>query len=238
MRSRRGKSTVAGLLCILALSGFGLIVVGCITVEVQDTGSAQVVADSPDPHSAPKVVHRAANPPSPEIVTTTSIDMQQRAAAIQERAETRAFFGAPPVIPHEVASFDLAANCLTCHGDGPDAEEDAAKVPHAHLASCTQCHVVQELDLFSGLDGTGNEFKGLAEPIVGQRAFAGAPPTIPHSTLMRSQCLNCHGPTGREGLRTSHPERLSCRQCHPSTAIWNQRQTDDHDIFHPPPSGE
>jgi cytochrome c-type protein NapB len=56
----------------------------------------------------------------------------------------------------------------------------------------------------------------------GVRAYTGAPPEIPHSTWMRETCLACHGGTGAEGLRTRHPQRQSCTQCHAPSAGLNQ----------------
>ncbi len=59
-------------------------------------------------------------------------------------------------------------------------------------------------------------FEGLAQDLTaGDRATAGAPPRIPHRMLMRENCVACHdGPGAREEVRTSHPERWRCRQCH------------------------
>ena len=49
----------------------------------------------------------------------------------------------------------------------------------------------------------------------GLRLHDRAPPTIPHKTFMRENCVACHaGPAAREEIRTSHPERRRCRQCH------------------------
>ena len=216
---------------ILALCGLGMMVIGCIAGGGQDPGSAQVVTQKDDPYSAPELDRPTRAHMRTDAVTLTAVDMQQRASAIEERAQLRAYFGAPPVIPHEIAQFESAADCLNCHGNQPETDEGNPGVPHAHLASCTQCHVIQEAELFSELDTAGNEFRGLAEPTSGRRAWAGAPPTIPHATLMRSACLTCHGPAGHRGIRTSHPERLSCQQCHAPSAGWNQRQTDDVKIF-------
>jgi cytochrome c-type protein NapB len=62
----------------------------------------------------------------------------------------------------------------------------------------------------------------------GGRATLGAPPTIPHRTLMRENCVACHdGPGAREEIRTSHPERLRCRQCHVSVT---GRETFDSEL--------
>jgi hypothetical protein len=43
----------------------------------------------------------------------------------------------------------------------------------------------------------------------------GSPPPIPHALQMRENCRACHaGPGAVSGLRTTHPERVTCRQCH------------------------
>ena len=58
-------------------------------------------------------------------------------------------------------------------------------------------------------------FEGYEVLIAGDRATAGAPPRIPHRLLMRENCVACHdGPAAREEIRTDHPERDRCRQCH------------------------
>lgn len=45
-----------------------------------------------------------------------------------------------------------------------------------------------------------------------------APPTIPHKTFMRENCTACYsGAAAREEIRTPHPERSRCRQCHVPT---------------------
>jgi hypothetical protein len=41
------------------------------------------------------------------------------------------------------------------------------------------------------------------------------PPPIPHALQSRGNCLTCHaGPAAVAEIRTSHPERADCRQCH------------------------
>ncbi|MEE9295188.1 MAG: nitrate reductase cytochrome c-type subunit [Phycisphaerae bacterium] len=158
-----------------------------------------------------------------EKMTAIADESRDKLAALAERAKLRAYFGAPPVIPHEIDQFESAADCLACHGHEPTpSDETVPKIPHAYLASCTQCHVEQEVDLFVELELAGSGFRGLPEPTGGHRAWPGAPPTIPHSTLMRNDCLSCHGTLGRVGIRSSHPERRSCQQCHAPTAQLNQ----------------
>ncbi|MFN7141654.1 MAG: hypothetical protein ACK4UN_20210, partial [Limisphaerales bacterium] len=76
-----------------------------------------------------------------------------------------------------------------------------------------------------------NEFIGFMSPGKGKRAYPGAPPTIPHPTAMRSDCMRCHGPNGVAGLKTSHPYRQSCTQCHAPSAELDQRLFDSL-VFH------
>ena len=59
-----------------------------------------------------------------------------------------------------------------------------------------------------------NTFIGLDLPGKGSRAHALAPPTTPHKTFMRENCLSCHGPTGNWRIKTKHPYRTQCLQCH------------------------
>jgi cytochrome c-type protein NapB len=65
-----------------------------------------------------------------------------------------------------------------------------------------------------------NSFVGLPQDLrSGGRLHPLAPPTIPHKTFMRENCTACHsGAAAREEIRTSHPERTRCRQCHVAVA--------------------
>ncbi len=138
------------------------------------------------------------------------------------RATRRAYDGAPPTIPHE--SFRMT--CTACHdaqGQSVTGVGFAPASPHedtdvvGRTARCNQCHVfVTTDDVF-----VASEFVGLAQDLrAGSRATPGAPPTIPHRIHMRENCVACHdGPGAREEIRTTHPERWRCRQCHvPVTA--------------------
>ena len=133
------------------------------------------------------------------------------------RAAGRAYDGAPPTIPHEAA----IGACLACHdadGTAIDGVGVAPASPHGPTAAdgafgrCRQCHVA----------ATGapllvaSRFTGPAQgPWKGRRATLGAPPTIPHTLQLREECLTCHaGPGARAEIRTTHPERVRCRQCH------------------------
>ncbi len=100
-------------------------------------------------------------------------------------------------------------------------ERRAGAIPHAAYASCTQCHVSANAPFAavpaSTAASVANGWVGLAAPVEGAIAYAGAPPAVPHSTRMRERCESCHGPGGEAALQTPHPERLSCLQCHPAT---------------------
>jgi nitrate reductase (cytochrome), electron transfer subunit len=158
----------------------------------------------------------------------------ERAAAVATRVQRRAFSGAPPVVPHAIDERNAQA-CLACHGAGfKVGQVIAPRMSHHYLPNCTQCHVesVQNAPwAVASTKASESQFVGLKEPGRGDRIGPGAPPTIPHSVWMRSNCASCHGSLGKEGLRTSHPWRVNCTQCHaPSRGFdWTPLET-------PPPS--
>ena len=133
------------------------------------------------------------------------------------RAERRAYDGAPPVMAHE----ELGIDCVECHDrEGMEVTDIGLAPPSPHEATlgmsaisrCRQCHVpVVTEEVF-----VANDFRGLRQDLRrGRRLNERAPPTIPHKTFMRENCLACHsGPAAREEIRTDHPERIRCRQCH------------------------
>ena len=134
------------------------------------------------------------------------------------RAERRAFYGAPPVVPHA----PQGAACTTCHTDIGKKVVNlgfAPANPHGDrgdLQNCRQCHVfIQSDEQFAA-----NDFQGLRKKsLKGERLFASAPPSIPHPVVMRSNCLACHtGQSARPEILCSHPERVNCAQCHIETA--------------------
>ena len=147
----------------------------------------------------------------------------------EQRHTRRAYDGAPPVVPHPIDQH-TAASCLQCHGQATQIGALVApQMSHEPYTSCTQCHVSSEglgsrwntsaYDLHSG-----NRFGGYTAPTQGDRAHEFAPPTIPHTTRMRDHCLSCHGPLGSSPIRTTHPDRQSCTQCHAPNAEMDQRR--------------
>ena len=157
--------------------------------------------------------------PAPAEAITAESELVLRQVALAVRAENRAYNGAPPTIPHPIDSRNVDG-CLACHGEGMVLAGGliATRMPHEHLPGCTQCHVLGAPSSAPAPEARGNMFFGIKAPFEGQRAWQGAPPTIPHSTLMRTDCLSCHGAAGQPGMRTSHPERLACMQCHAPSA--------------------
>lgn len=133
------------------------------------------------------------------------------------RALRRAYDGAPPTIPHK----EVGASCVECHNvRGMHVEGLGFAPPSPHEATaglssqslCRQCHVpIRTDELF-----VANLFEGLRQDLRhGSRQHALAPPRMPHPVFMRENCTACHsGPAAREEIRTPHPERERCQQCH------------------------
>ncbi|MCF7730362.1 MAG: nitrate reductase cytochrome c-type subunit [Akkermansiaceae bacterium] len=134
----------------------------------------------------------------------------------------RAFWGAPPPMPHSFPEArDDGRLCLTCHARQNRIEkrqQAIVPVPHAEFSQCQQCHVPKG-DGSSFFRASG--FVGLDFPGKGTRAHPYAPPTIPHKTFMRDNCLSCHGPAGKQKIASPHPFRSQCQQCHVSDATKN-----------------
>ena len=151
----------------------------------------------------------------------------------------RAFPGAPPRIPHGLTPTEFqTGGCKTCHERGGFTQRFGAYVPlspHPEMAACLQCHVgdaqLMAIPLpnadpstrcrqchapgatrwkDSTLDWTPPAWPQLARVTEGQ-----GPPPIPHTLALRGNCLSCHSaPAGVDVIRTTHPERANCRQCH------------------------
>lgn len=155
--------------------------------------------------------------------------------AVRTRRDARrAYDGAPPTVPHPVAQRD-PGSCLSCHEQGLSVGgRVASSMSHEFKSQCLQCHVPGsgtgapgDALLADALATAGtygqNRFVGHRGPPRGARAWDIAPPEIPHRTFMRERCLSCHAEGGSAPLRTSHPERESCQQCHAPSAALDQR---------------
>jgi cytochrome c-type protein NapB len=152
----------------------------------------------------------------------------------------RAYPGAPPRIPHALSPDEFRTGvCVSCHERGGYSLRFAAYVPitpHPDLGMCLQCHVGDDgvMGLASAAADPNSRCPLCHGPSGGPaRPEASAtwattvwptlppstpgrlPPPIPHDLQLRGNCLACHGgPAAVAGLRTTHPERVNCRQCH------------------------
>ena len=146
---------------------------------------------------------------------TASLETGASSALV--RAERRLYDGAPPVVPHT----RFSSPCIECHnvrGVRVEGVGFAPASPHELTGGigaggrCVQCHVYSSNEpLF-----VASDFVGLRQDLRrGRRFHDYAPPVIPHAVFMRENCAACHaGPAARAEIRTSHPERTRCRQCH------------------------
>jgi cytochrome c-type protein NapB len=151
----------------------------------------------------------------------------------------RAYPGAPPRIPHGLTGEEFrTARCNTCHERGGYSDRFEAYTPvtpHPQLAECLQCHTAS--DRTDGIrlpDGSASarcrqchdpaapkpglpsfDWQAAPWPTLKAASAGESPPPIPHDLLMRTNCIACHaGASAVAEIRTSHPERSNCRQCH------------------------
>jgi cytochrome c-type protein NapB len=179
----------------------------------------------------------------PAILAIEPADPRQRTAhprTLRTFRFIRAFPGAPPRIPHALSPDEHRTGvCRTCHERGGYSRRFAAYVPvtpHPEMGTCQQCHVGE--DGVVGLATPGADpnarcamchgpsggpprpeaattWPAAAWPRVHPKTGDQLPPAIPHDLPLRGNCLACHsGPAAVAEVRTSHPDRASCRQCH------------------------
>lgn len=154
----------------------------------------------------------------------------------------RAYPGAPPRIPHGLTPMEtLRGGCNTCHERGGYSQRFGAYVPvtpHPDMGACLQCHVGDATLMSTPLPGmdpnaqcrqchaagavrwsdSSVNWKPLPWPKLAEISGARSPQPIPHGLALRGNCLACHSaPAAVAEIRTSHPERANCRQCHVET---------------------
>ena len=148
----------------------------------------------------------ATGEPSPHVVVLTR----------RQRRARRAYEGAPPVVPHPVdPEVERTQDCAPCHefgGFNPPLRTYAPRSPHPERSGCLQCHAIP----VTGETFVRTEWSYTEWPEYGEGgALFTSPPTIPHTLQMREHCLACHGGVAASpDIRTEHPERFNCRQCH------------------------
>lgn len=167
----------------------------------------------------------------------------------------RAYPGAPPRVPHGLTHEEYRrVSCNGCHERGGWVARFGAYAPvtpHPESTACLQCHVPPDELIGRPLpasprepvcrqchldpDAPGARFvasawQSASWPELGRQAFPGGPTLIPHDVETRTNCVACHaGPAAVAEIRTDHPEREHCRQCHvpsaPSAGEWNPQAT-------------
>ena len=154
----------------------------------------------------------------------------------------RAYPGAPPRVPHGLTPNEFrTGGCNTCHERGGFSQRFGAYVPvtpHPEMGACLQCHVGDAKLMAIPLPNSDPSarcrqchapgatlwrdsslgWKPMAWPEVAAAAANSAPTPIPHALELRGNCLACHSaPAAVAEIRTTHPERSNCRQCHVTT---------------------
>ena len=190
-------------------------------MAVRAKAASSLLAQNDSPFSTATIPQYATSEQAAvEPGVDNKISLAEKRLALAMREKNRSFNGAPPTVPHPIAETS-AESCVACHSQGTQtATLRIPKMSHPLFSNCTQCHVgTASLDMPNAMV-RANHFVGLAAPEAGPKAFAGAPPQIPHSTWMRVDCLSCHGQTSYRGLQTTHPWRQNCQQCHaPSSSL-------------------
>jgi cytochrome c-type protein NapB len=158
----------------------------------------------------------------PEVFALAFDREGSRERSLAVRTERRPYAGAPPVMGHSI-DFGGTLDCMECHDIGRRIGKRVARpMSHQPMSQCTQCHTPGAApDPFVDLSPpwpVASTFLGMESAGTGSRLGPGAPPTIPHTLQLRVRCLSCHGEFGYEGLRTDHPFRAQCTQCHVPTA--------------------
>lgn len=214
--------------CLIGVGIFAGLAAATAAMQPPDVNT-----DGPTDRDAQPDRRRLVSNPVPSIASLDRLlnrfvtTEDAREASLARRAQTRAFAGAPPVVPHQLQGTTLT-DCVSCHESGKrSGRQLARKMSHTILVACMQCHVEQANSEFGELPSLGaSSFEGLRpKGIAGSRGYEGTPPPppfVPHQTLMRTNCNSCHGTYGYEGFRTDHPERLNCVQCHAISAEFDQ----------------
>ncbi|HEU5304423.1 MAG TPA: hypothetical protein VFU40_07245 [Gemmatimonadales bacterium] len=199
-----------------------------------------LVAAPAEPIAAEAQVFRT----SPTMLAIEPETRRERAAHprdLETFRYLRAYPGAPPRIPHGLTPLEFqTGSCKACHDRGGYSRRFAAYVPvtpHPEMGMCLQCHVGD--DAIPGIappspdpnrrcpqcHGPGGSPRANADPNLDWRTTAWPrlarrtpdrdPPVIPHDLQFRGNCVPCHaGPAAVAEIRTQHPERADCRQCH------------------------
>ncbi|MHC5068823.1 MAG: hypothetical protein ACYTF0_09575, partial [Planctomycetota bacterium] len=142
-------SPITAALWPLACGATALVAAACGVTETgpsNKTVPAVVAVEVAAPATAPTAVKPTVAPGSNEHEPTadnTPVVISEGEGFVFEGLETRsqrrAFYTAPPVIPHRVGEGDQ--ECLNCHQEQREFHGHVAPAtPHPELVNCQQCH--------------------------------------------------------------------------------------------------
>jgi nitrate reductase cytochrome c-type subunit len=216
------KNKASPLIGGLILAGFVVIALGVLfgvraTLRSQDHGGHGGQHSSWADTQADSHIELTRLETTPFALASAEPNLRPGATVrtLNEYYSRRAYAGAPPVIPHPVVNDGVINDdCLSCHQDGgfvPEQNCYTPITPHPEMGNCRQCHVAQTTEqLF-----VDTEWKQPDLPKRGRQALPGGPLQMPHTLHFHDNCLACHtGPHAVVEIRTSHPERENCTQCH------------------------
>ncbi len=198
-----------------------------------------IVAAPEEPIHAEAQVFRT-TPAMLALVPATRRERSAHPRTLKTVRFLRAYEGAPPRIPHPLTADEFRTDaCRTCHERGGYSVRFSAYVPltpHPERGICLQCHVGEDAVLGVAEASrnpnsrcplchgpSGGPVRAAASatwpttvwPRLSPKTPDRAPPPVPHDLQYRQNCLTCHaGPAAVAEIRTTHPERANCRQCH------------------------
>lgn len=261
-RARTGGRALRLVLIACAASAVGAIIVAVDRAPARPAGIATPVQPGVIPAPDALIPEEAGVfRPTAAIVAIDPGDARHRAAhprTLRTARALRAYPGAPPRIPHGFTADEFRTGaCKTCHERGGFSPRFGAYVPltpHPEMGACLQCHLGNDAvtgvalptadpsarcrqchdPSAIGAPKEATSWVTTAWPSLAPRTPHRPPPPIPHDMQWRENCLACHsGPAAVAEIRTPHPERASCRQCHvhPTSAAAYVRPAS------PPPGG-
>lgn len=226
-----------------AVSAGAAVIVGLKDVPASsDAQPGQVAVAMLSPPAEPITAEAEVFRTRPDMTALDPGADRQRSAIPRTRHRyrvLRAYPGAPPSIPHGFTGDEFRTGaCNTCHergGYSPRFNAYVPLTPHPHMGACLQCHVGNDELTGVSLPNTDPnticrqchppnavrrvqttlDWVPMPWPRLSPKTPDRPPPPIPHDLQFRGNCLACHsGPAALTDVRTTHPERANCRQCH------------------------
>lgn len=235
---RRGPAALAGAAAIVVLATAAVLTSRAASAEAARRAAPPLAPPTNPVPGEDHVFHSTTAHAALALDAPRLRDAHPRTLATYRRL--RAYPGAPPSIPHGFTADEFRTGaCRTCHERGGYSMRFGAYVPltpHPEMSACLSCHVGNDaltgvqLPTFDpnarclqchakgGLIPVRDALFTVLWPTIVPHATDSPPPDIPHSVQWRTDCLACHsGPSAVREIRTDHPFRANCRQCHLAT---------------------